>query len=140
LIFGSAAFLNQLFKTILLTKNNHSMSSIRNRVTLIGRLGAKAEIKRFDDGKIKASLSLATNDYYKNQKGEKVEETTWHLLVAWGKSAEIIEKYTDKGSEIAIDGKLTNRSYTDKDGVKKFITEILVDNVALLGDKVAAST
>ncbi|EKB51262.1 single-stranded DNA-binding protein [Cecembia lonarensis] len=116
------------------------MSSIRNRVTLIGRLGAKPEIKRFDDGKIKASLSLATNDYYKNQKGEKVEETTWHLLIAWGKSAEIIEKYTDKGSEIAVDGKLTNRSYTDKDGVKKFITEVLVDNVALLGDKVAAST
>ncbi|MGY6741146.1 MAG: single-stranded DNA-binding protein [Cecembia sp.] len=114
------------------------MSSIRNRVTLIGRLGAKPEVKRFDDGKLKASFSLATNDYYKNQNGEKVEETTWHLLVAWGKSAEIIEKYTDKGSEIAVDGKLTNRSYTDKDGVKKYITEILVDNVALLGDKVTA--
>lgn len=116
------------------------MSSLRNRVQLIGRLGAKAEIKRFDDGKIKASLSLATNDFYKNQKGEKVEETTWHNVIAWGKSAEIIEKYTDKGTEIALDGKLTNRSYTDKDGVKKYITEVLVDNLVLLGEKAAVTT
>lgn len=116
------------------------MSSLRNRVQLIGRLGAKAEIKRFDDGKIKASLSLATNDFYKNQKGEKVEETTWHNVIAWGKSAEIIEKYTDKGAEIALDGKLTNRSYTDKDGVKKYITEVIVDNLVLLGEKPAVTT
>ncbi|RZS97037.1 single-stranded DNA-binding protein [Cecembia calidifontis] len=116
------------------------MSSLRNRVQLIGRLGAKAEIKRFDDGKVKASLSLATNDFYKNQKGEKVEETTWHNVVAWGKPAEIIEKYTDKGTEIALDGKLTNRSYTDKDGVKKYITEVLVDNLVLLGEKAAVTT
>ena len=116
------------------------MSSIRNRVTLIGRLGAKADVKRFDDGKVKATINLATNEFYKNQKGENVEETTWHYVVAWGKSAEIIEKYTDKGSEIAVDGKLSNRSYTDKDGQKKYITEVVVDNVVLLGDKVAATT
>jgi single-strand DNA-binding protein len=116
------------------------MSSIRNRVTLIGRLGAKAETKRFEDGKVKSSLSLATHDYYRNQSGELVEETTWHNLIAWGKSAEVIEKYTDKGSEIAVDGKLTNRSYTDKEGVKKYITEIVVDNVVLLGEKVQATT
>ncbi|PSK99844.1 single-stranded DNA-binding protein [Cecembia rubra] len=116
------------------------MSSLRNRVQLIGRLGAKAEIKRFEDGKIKASLSLATNDFYKNQKGEKVEETTWHNVVAWGKSAEIIEKYTDKGTEIALDGKLTNRSYIDKDGIKKYITEVVLDNIVLLGEKVAVTT
>lgn len=116
------------------------MSSLRNRVQLIGRLGAKAEIKRFDDGKIKASLSLATNDFYKNQKGEKVEETTWHNVIAWGKPAEIIEKFTDKGTEIALDGKLTNRSYTDKDGVKKYITEVIVDNLVLLGEKAAVTT
>ncbi|RPA68363.1 single-stranded DNA-binding protein [Cyclobacteriaceae bacterium YHN15] len=116
------------------------MNSLRNRVTLIGRLGAKADVKRFDDGKVKATINLATNDFYKNQKGENVEETTWHYVVAWGKSAEIIEKYTDKGSEIAVDGKLSNRSYTDKDGTKKYITEVVVDNVVLLGEKVHANS
>lgn len=116
------------------------MNSLRNRVTLIGRLGAKADVKRFDDGKVKATINLATNDFYKNQKGENVEETTWHYVVAWGKSAEIIEKYTDKGSEIAVEGKLSNRSYTDKDGTKKYITEVVVDNVVLLGEKVHANS
>jgi single-strand DNA-binding protein len=115
------------------------MSKIRNKVQLIGRLGAKAEIKHFETGKTKASFSLATKDVYKNAKGEKVEETTWHNLIAWGGAADIIEKYTDKGSEIAIEGRLTNRSYDDKDGVKRYITEVVVDEVLLLGDKVSAS-
>ncbi len=115
------------------------MSKIRNKVQLIGRLGAKAEIKQFDTGKTKASFSLATKDVYKNAKGEKVEETTWHNLIAWGNAADIIEKYTDKGSEIAIEGRLTNRSYEDKEGIKRYITEIVVDEVLLLGEKVSAS-
>lgn len=115
------------------------MSKIRNKVQLIGRLGAKAEIKHFDTGKTKASFSLATKDVYKNAKGEKVEETTWHNLIAWGSAADIIEKYTDKGSEIAIEGRLTNRSYEDKDGIKRYITEVVVDEVLLLGEKVSAS-
>jgi single-strand DNA-binding protein len=114
------------------------MSSIRHRVQLIGRLGAKPEVKRFDDGKVKATVSVATKDFYKNQKGENVEETTWHYVVAWGKSAETLEKYTDKGSEVAVDGKLSSRSYTDKDGAKKYITEVVVDSVVLMGEKVAA--
>ena len=112
------------------------MNKLRNRVQLIGRLGAKADVKPLESGKIVANFNLATNEVYYNAKGEKVEETTWHQLVAWGKTAETIEKYTDKGSEIAIDGKLTNRSYTDKEGVKKYVTEVNVDEVLLLGEKI----
>ncbi|EMS33644.1 Single-stranded DNA-binding protein [Mariniradius saccharolyticus AK6] len=113
------------------------MNRMRNQVQLIGRLGAKAEINHFESGRVKASFKLATKEIYKNTKGEKVEETTWHSLVAWGSAAEIIEKYTDKGSEIMISGKLANRSYNDKDGNKKYITEVQVDDVLLLGDKVS---
>ncbi len=110
---------------------------MRNRVQLIGRLGTKPEIKEFEGGKIKASFRMATNDFYRNQKGESVEETTWHNVVAWDKAAETIQKYTDKGSEIAIDGKISNRSWEDKDGTKRYISEVVVDSVILLGEKVA---
>jgi single-strand DNA-binding protein len=115
------------------------MSNMRNKVQLIGRLGAKAETKRFDSGKLKASFNIATKDVFKNAKGEKVEETTWHNIIAWGNTAEVIEKYTDKGSEIAIEGKLSNRSYEDKDGSKKYITEVIAEEVLLLGEKVTSS-
>ncbi|MCH6199569.1 single-stranded DNA-binding protein [Aquiflexum sp. LQ15W] len=115
------------------------MSNMRNKVQLIGRLGAKAETMHFDSGKVKASFSIATKDVFKNAKGEKVEETTWHYIVAWGKAAEIIEKYTDKGSEIAIEGRLSNRSYEDKDGNKKFITEVIAEEILLLGEKTVSS-
>ncbi|MHA7129134.1 single-stranded DNA-binding protein [Algoriphagus namhaensis] len=111
------------------------MSTLRNKVQLIGHLGNKVEIKKLDGGKIVGTVSIATREVYKNQKGERVEDTTWHNLVAWGKTAEILEKYTDKGSEIAIEGKLTNRSYEDKEGIKRYITEIVVNEVVLLGDK-----
>lgn len=111
------------------------MNALKNKVQLIGRLGAKADFKALDGGKTMARLNLATNESYKNAKGEKVEETTWHNLIAWGKTAEIINKYTDKGSEIAIEGKLINRSFIGKDGVKKYVTEIQVNEVLLMGDK-----
>ncbi|MBD8490994.1 single-stranded DNA-binding protein [Echinicola sp. CAU 1574] len=111
------------------------MNTLRNKVQLIGRLGAKADFKVLDNGNTMARISLATNEVYKNNKGERIEDTTWHQLVAWGKTAEIINKYTDKGSEIAIEGKLINRTYTDKQGVKKYITEIQVNDLVLLGDK-----
>ena len=78
---------------------------------------------------------MATNETYRNAKGEKVTETQWHNLVAWGKLAEIIEKYIGKGKEVAIEGKLVNRSYTDKDGIKKYITEIQVNELLMLGAK-----
>jgi single-strand DNA-binding protein len=109
------------------------MSTLRNKVQLIGHVGNDPEIKSFDGGKKLVNLSLATNESYKNDKGEKVEETQWHKLVAWGKTAEIIEKYVTKGKEIAIEGKLTHRSYDDKNGEKRYITEVVVDDVLLLG-------
>lgn len=111
------------------------MNALKNKVQLIGRLGAKADFKVLEGGRAVAKLRVATNESYKNAKGEKMEDTTWHNLIAWGKTAEIIHKYTDKGSEIAIEGKLINRSYTGKDGIKKYITEIQVNEVLLMGDK-----
>lgn len=109
------------------------MNSIKNKVTLIGNIGNAPEIKSLDNNKKVARVSLATNEVYKNQKGEKVLETTWHNVVLWGSLAEIAEKMLKKGSEIAIDGKLVNRNYTDKEGVKKCITEIQANQLILLG-------
>ena len=113
------------------------MNTLRNKVQLIGRLGAKVEIKNLDGGKTLGKVSMATNEYYKNPKGERVEETTWHNLVAWGKQAELLDKYTDKGSEIAIEGKLSNRSYEDKEGIKRYISEVVVHSILLMGDRKA---
>ncbi|WPR73597.1 single-stranded DNA-binding protein [Algoriphagus sp. NG3] len=111
------------------------MNALRNKVQLIGHLGAKVELKTLESGKIVGNVNLATNEYYKNQKGERVSETTWHKLVAWGKTAELLEKHTDKGSEIAIEGKISNRDYSDKDGVKRYVTEIVVSEFLFLGEK-----
>ncbi len=111
------------------------MSNLRNKVQLIGRLGQAPEVKHLDSGKTVANFNLATNEKYKNAKGELIENTEWHNLVAWGKTAEIMEKYVQKGSEIAIEGKLTNRSWEDKDGNKRYTTEVLVNELLLLGDK-----
>ena len=109
------------------------MNAMKNTVQLIGNVGSDPEIKNLDGGKKVANLTIATNDSYKNDKGEKVEQTEWHKVVAWGKTAEIIEKYVTKGLQIAIEGKLTHRSYDDKNGEKRYITEVLVNDVLLLG-------
>ena len=109
------------------------MNALRNRVQLIGHVGNDPEIKNLEGGKKVANLTIATNDSYKNDKGEKVEQTEWHKVVAWGKTAEIIEKYVTKGKEIAIEGKLTHRSYDDKNGEKRYITEVVVNDILLLG-------
>lgn len=111
------------------------MSTLRNKVQLIGHVGNDPEIKTFDGGKKLAKLNVATNESYKNEKGEKVEETQWHSLIAWGKTADIIEKYVVKGKEIAIEGKLTHRSYEDKNGEKRYITEVVIEELLLLGSK-----
>jgi single-strand DNA-binding protein len=111
------------------------MSALRNKVQLIGNLGMNPEIKTLDGDKKLAKVSLATNESYKNAKGEKVTETQWHNLIAWGKTADIIEKYLKKGSEVAIEGKLINRTYTDKEGIKKYITEKKLNEIMLMGDK-----
>ena len=108
------------------------MSTLKNKVQLIGHVGNDPEIKTFDGGKKLAKLSIATNESYKNDKGEKVEETQWHSLIAWGKTAETIEKYVIKGKEIAIEGKLTHRSYDDKNGEKRYVTEVVIDELLML--------
>ncbi|MBL0053243.1 MAG: single-stranded DNA-binding protein [Bacteroidetes bacterium] len=109
------------------------MSSIRNSVRLIGNLGQDPEIKNLEGDKKLAKFSIATKEIYKNDAGEKVTETQWHNLSAWGNTATIAEKYLKKGKEVAIEGKLVTRSYTDKEGIKKYATEILVNEIALLG-------
>jgi single-strand DNA-binding protein len=108
------------------------MNTMKNRVQLIGHVGNDPEVKTFEGGKV-AHLNLATNESYTNKKGEKVEQTEWHRLVAWGAAAEIIEKYVVKGKEIAIEGKLSTRTYDDKEGNKRFITEVTVSEIMLLG-------
>ncbi len=111
------------------------MSNLKNSVRLMGNLGAAPEIKNITDNKKLAKFSLATNEVYKNEKGEKVTETYWHNVVVWGKLAGIAEKYLQKGSEVAIEGKLTNRSYTDKEGNKRYVTEILANEILMMGGK-----
>lgn len=112
------------------------MYNLKNKVQLIGHLGSNPEIKNLEGGKKLAKLSLATNESYKNQQGEKIDETQWHNLVAWGKTAELCEQFLSKGSEIAVEGKLMHRDYTDNQGVKRYITEIQVNELLLLSKKV----
>lgn len=111
------------------------MSTLRNSVQLIGNLGNDPEIVTLESGKKLAKLSLATNETYKNQAGEKVTETQWHNLVAWGKTADVIEKFLTKGREIAVNGKITYRNYEDKNGTKRYFTEIVVNELQMLGGK-----
>jgi len=111
------------------------MNAIKNKVQLIGRLGTTPEVFTFENGNKKAKLSIATNSTYKNKEGEKVEETTWHNVVAFGKVAEIMENHLEKGAEVAIEGKLTNRSYETKTGEKRYITEVIVSDLLMLNDR-----
>ena len=106
---------------------------MKNRVQLIGRVGQDPEVKNLDGGKKLATITIATNDVYYKDNGDKVEQTEWHRVTAWGKTAEIIEKYVTKGKEIAIEGKLTHRTYEDKNGEKRYVTDIIANEVLLLG-------
>jgi single-strand DNA-binding protein len=109
------------------------MNTLRNKVQLIGNLGNDPEIINLESGKTLAKFSIATNESYKNTSGEKVTDTQWHNVVAWGKTAQIIEKYVTKGKEVAIEGKLTSRSYETKEGEKKYITEVVCNELLMLG-------
>ena len=111
------------------------MNTLRNKVQLIGNLGNNPEVITLESGKKLAKFSIATNDSYKNASGEKITDTQWHNVIAWNKTAEIVEKYLTKGNEIAVEGKLTSRSYENKEGVKKYITEIVVNELLMLGGK-----
>jgi single-strand DNA-binding protein len=109
------------------------MYALKNKVQLIGNLGSAPEVRNTEGGKKLVRFSIATNEQYKNAKGERVTETQWHNLIAWGKVADIVEKYLTKGTEVAIEGKLINRNYMDKEGNKKYITEIQVNELLMLG-------
>ncbi|WP_445733607.1 single-stranded DNA-binding protein [Mariniflexile sp.] len=111
------------------------MSTLINKVQLIGNVGNEPEITNLESGKKVAKFSIATNESYKNAQGEKVQNTQWHNIVAWGKIAEIVEKYVGKGKEVALEGKLTSRSYETKEGEKRYVTEVVVDEILLLGIK-----
>lgn len=112
------------------------MYALKNKVQLIGNLGNAPEVKTLDSGKKMARFSIATNESYRNAKGEKITETQWHNIIAWGKVAELAEKYLTRGKEVMIEGKLVNRNYTDKEGNKKYITEVQLSELLLLGEKV----
>lgn len=109
------------------------MSTLRNKVQLIGNLGNDPEIIDLEGGKKLAKFSIATNESYKNNKGERVTDTQWHNVVAWGKTADIISQYVVKGKEVAVEGKLTTRSWEDKEGQKRYTTEVVCDELLLLG-------
>ena len=105
------------------------MNALRNRVQLIGHLGMNPEVKTFDGDRKMAKVSIATNEVYYNAKGEKIEDTQWHNIVMWGKTAEIAEKYLKKGQEVCVEGKLVNRSWETKEGDKRYITEVVVNEL-----------
>ena len=111
------------------------MSTLRNKVQLIGNIGNEPKITNLESGNKVVRFSMATNEYYRNAQGEKVQSTQWHYVVAWDKKADIIEQYTYKGKEIAIEGKLISRSYTNEMGVKCYVTEIVASEILLLGSK-----
>ena len=111
------------------------MNALRNKVSLIGNLGNDPEITVFDNGNKVARFNVATNEYYKNKEGERVENTQWHTIVAWNNLAKIVENNLKKGQEIALEGKLTQRSYESKSGEKRFVTEIEMREIVLLGMK-----
>lgn len=111
------------------------MKSLRNSVQLIGRLGKDPEVRTFESGKMMATFSIATTDSYKNQKGEKVEDTQWHNIVIWGKLADVAGKYLKKGNEVVVEGKLVHRAYETSAGEKRYITEVNVNDLVMVGGK-----
>lgn len=111
------------------------MNNLRNSVRLIGNIGQNPDVKELKSGRKMAKFSLATSETHRDDEGKKVTDTQWHNLVAWGKQADIVAKYLKKGSEIAIEGKLSTNSYTDKDGNKRYSTEIIVNELVMVGGK-----
>jgi len=111
------------------------MGTLKNHVQLIGNVGQEPTITNLESGKKVARFSLATNEYYKDAKGEKQTDTNWHTVVAWGKTAEIIEKFVVKGKELGVSGKLKTRTYTTDDGNERYVTEVEANEILLLGTK-----
>jgi single-strand DNA-binding protein len=112
--------------------NKATMNSLRNRVQLIGNLGQDPEIRKTEKGKSVAKFTLATTESYRNADGQKIEDTTWHNLVAWNGLAEVAGKYLKKGREVAVEGRIAHRAYEDKEGTQKYFTEIILSDILLL--------
>ncbi len=108
-----------------------------NKVILIGRLGKDPELRYTPGGKPVASFSLATSDRWTGPDGEKKESTVWHNIVAWGKTAEVMKEYLRKGREVYIEGRIDNRSWDDKEGNKRYTSEVVVQNFQFIGSKPA---
>lgn len=106
-----------------------------NKVILVGNVGKDPEIRYLDENTAVCKFPLATSEVYKNRSGERVEQTEWHNIVLWRGLAQVAEKYVKKGSQLYIDGRIKTRSYEDRDGVRKYITEIVGDNMQMLGRK-----
>ncbi len=106
-----------------------------NKVILIGNVGKDPEVRHLDSGVAVTTFPLATSETYKNKSGEKVTNTEWHNIVLWRGLAEIAEKYVKKGNPLYVEGKIRTRSWDDKDGNKRYTTEIVVDNMQMLGSK-----
>lgn len=111
------------------------MNALRNRVQLIGNLGSDPEIKKFNNGKVLARLNLATTERYKDDSGKFITDTQWHHVTVWGNLATAIEKFLKKGSEVAVEGKLVYRNYENKEGKKQYVTEIIANEVLMLGKR-----
>ena len=109
------------------------MNALRNRVQLIGNLGQDPEITILEKGNKLARFTIATNETYRNGSGEKVTDTQWHQVVAWGKTADIVESYLNKGKEVAVEGKLIHRQYDTAEGQRKYVTEVRCTELLLLG-------
>jgi len=111
------------------------MNALRNKVQLIGRLGKDPESYVFDDGKVKVSFPMATNESFKGSDGENTERTLWHDIVVWGGLAEISGQYLKKGSEVALGGRINYRSFDDKEGVTRYTTEIVMKEMLMMDKK-----
>ncbi len=115
------------------------MANMRNQVRLIGHLGKDPEVRETATGKKLARFSVATNETYINDKGERVSETQWHNIICWGKTATLAEKVLSKGAEVALEGKISTKQYTDKDGNRKATTEIVATDFLAMGGKKSAA-
>ncbi|MCU4156520.1 single-stranded DNA-binding protein [Carboxylicivirga sp. A043] len=107
------------------------MANLRNRVQLVGNLGMNPEVKAFDNGRKLAKFTLATNENFNSANGQERTETQWHNIIAWGKQAEIAQKYLQKGNEVAIEGRLTHRQYEDKNKETRYVTEVVLSSYVL---------
>ena len=110
-----------------------------NKVILVGNLGKDPEVRHLEGGNSVANFTLATNEYYKDKQGARVERTEWHNISAWRGLAELAEKYLKKGSQVYVEGKLRTRQYQDKDQQTRYITEIIADEISLLGGRPGGS-